>query len=136
MGKIVAELALNGLHPMKYTLITLFGIPKCDTVKKSRSWLSAQGFEYVFHDFKKQGVPEKSLDLWLRLAGWETVVNRKGTSWRKLSPLEQASITSHATAKPFLLANPSLVKRPIIEWADASKVEITVGYQPDQWLAR
>jgi len=121
---------------MKYTLITLFGIPNCDTVKKSRTWLSEQGFEYVFHDFKKQGLPEKSLDHWLELLGWETVVNRKGTSWRKLTPIEQASIDSNAAAKPFLLANPSLVKRPVIEWADASNVKITVGYQPEQWLER
>jgi arsenate reductase (glutaredoxin) len=64
------------------------------------------------------------------------VVNRKGTSWRKLSPDEQASVTSAQTAKPFLLANPSLVKRPVIEWQSATGTDITVGYQPEQWLTR
>jgi Spx/MgsR family transcriptional regulator len=121
---------------MKYTRITLYGIPNCDTVKKARTWLTDQGFEYVFHDFKKQGLPEKALNSWLKALDWETVVNRKGTSWRKLSPDEQASVTSDATAKPFLLANPSLVKRPVIEWQSVKGTVITVGYQPEQWLAR
>lgn len=121
---------------MKYTTITLYGIPNCDTVKKARTWLTDQGLEYVFHDFKKQGLPEKALNSWMTTLGWETVVNRKGTSWRKLSPDEQASVTSAHTAKPFLLANPSLVKRPVIEWQSATGTDITVGYQPEQWLTR
>ena len=121
---------------MKYTSITLYGIPNCDTVKKARTWLTDQGFEYVFHDFKKQGLPEKALNSWLKALDWETVVNRKGTSWRKLSPDEQASVTNVVTAKPFLLANPSLVKRPVIEWQSVKGTVITVGYQPEQWLAR
>ncbi|MFM8919470.1 MAG: Spx/MgsR family RNA polymerase-binding regulatory protein [Limnohabitans sp.] len=121
---------------MKYTRITLYGIPNCDTVKKARTWLTDQGFEYVFHDFKKQGLPEKALNSLLKALDWETVVNRKGTSWRKLSPAEQASVTNAVTAKPFLLANSSLVKRPVIEWQSVKGTVITVGYQPEQWLAR
>ena len=127
---------MQALIPMKYTSIVLFGIPNCDTVKKARTWLTAQGFEHSFHDFKKQGLPEIALDSWLNSLGWEFVVNRKGTSWRKLSPTEQASVISNETAKPFLMANPSLVKRPMIEWRQENRVEITVGYQPDQLLAR
>jgi Spx/MgsR family transcriptional regulator len=121
---------------MQYTSITVYGIPNCDTVKKARTWLSEQGFEPVFHDFKKQGLPEKILDNWLEKLGWESVLNRKGTSWRKLSPEEQLSVTSAASAKPFLLTNPSLVKRPVIEWQSKEKVEITVGFQPNQWPMR
>ena len=121
---------------MKYTAISVYGIPNCDTVKKARTWLTDQGFEFAFHDFKKQGLPEKHLNLWLKESGWERVVNRKGTSWRKLTTQEQASVSSNASAKPFLLANPSLIKRPIIEWQTESTLEITVGYQPEQWLAR
>mgnify|MGYP000865053830 FL=1 len=121
---------------MKYTLITVYGISNCDTVKKARTWLSEQGLEHVFHDFKKQGLPEKNLNHWLKQIGWEAVVNRKGTSWRKLSTLEQASVTSNESAKPFLLANPSLIKRPVIEWQSGTNTEITVGFQPDRWLAR
>jgi len=121
---------------MKYTLITVYGIPNCDTVKKARTWLSEQGFDSVFHDFKKQGLPEKKLDSWLKQAGWEAVLNRKGTSWRKLSAPEQLSVIDAATARPFLLANPSLVKRPVIEWQTSKGIEITVGFQPNQWLLR
>ena len=121
---------------MKYTLITVYGIPNCDTVKKARTWLSEQGLEHVFHDFKKQGLPEKNLDTWLKEAGWEAVLNRKGTSWRKLSPEEQLSVDSAASARPLLLANPSLVKRPVIEWQSSKGVEISVGFQPNQWPLR
>ena len=121
---------------MKYTGITVYGIPNCDTVKKARTRLTDQGFEFDFHDFKKQGLPETNLNQWLKEAGWETVVNRKGTSWRKLSDLEQAGVVSNDTAKPFLMANPSLIKRPVIEWHSGKNTKITVGYQPEQWLAR
>ena len=121
---------------MKYSTITVYGIPNCDTVKKARTWLTDNGFDYIFHDFKKQGLPEKALNDWLKAAGWETVVNRKGTSWRKLSAEDQAQVSSAASARPYLLANPSLVKRPVIEWQSSSGTEITVGFQPEQWLAR
>jgi Spx/MgsR family transcriptional regulator len=121
---------------MKYTAITVYGIPNCDTVKKARTWLTDQGFDFDFHDFKKQGLPETNLNLWLKEAGWELVVNRKGTSWRKLSATDQHSVSSNASAKPFLLANPSLIKRPVIEWHSGTHVKITIGYQPEQWLAR
>ena len=115
---------------------TVYGIPNCDSVKKARTWMDEHGIAYTFHDFKKQGVPADALDVWLRAVGWEVLVNRKGTSWRKLSPDEQASVTNAVTAKPFLLANPSLVKRPVIEWQSVKGTVITVGYQPEQWLAR
>jgi Spx/MgsR family transcriptional regulator len=121
---------------MKFKRITVYGIPNCDTVKKARTWLTEQGLEYVFHDFKKQGLPEPALNNWLQTMGWEVVVNRKGTSWRKLSPEQQASISSAATARPFLLENPSLVKRPVIEWESAQGTHISVGFQPEAWLAR
>jgi len=121
---------------MKYTAIVVYGIPNCDTVKKARNWLSEQAYDHVFHDFKKQGLPEETLQHWLDVAGWEKVLNRKGTSWRKLTPEEQASVQSADSAKPFLLANPSLIKRPVIAWHHHKVVEITVGYQPELWLAR
>jgi len=121
---------------MKYTLITVYGIPNCDTVKKARTWLNEQGINHVFHDFKKQGLPEKNLDIWLKEAGWEVVLNRKGTSWRKLSPEEQLSVINPATARPFILANPSLVKRPVVAWHSRKGMEISVGFQPNEWPLR
>ncbi|MEN9900809.1 MAG: Regulatory protein Spx [Pseudomonadota bacterium] len=121
---------------MKYTAIVVYGIPNCDNVKKARTWLTDQGYDHVFHDFKKQGLSEKALDHWLNVAGWEKVLNRKGTSWRKITPEEQASVINSATARLYLLANPSLIKRPVIEWHQNKVVEITIGFQPEQWLAR
>jgi arsenate reductase-like glutaredoxin family protein len=75
---------------MSTPTITLYGIPNCDTVKKARAWLAGAGAWHQFHDFKKQGVPADRLDAWLRATGWETLVNRKGTTWRKLEPAVQA----------------------------------------------
>ena len=72
--------------------ITLFGIPNCDTVKKARTWLAAQGLEHQFFDFKKQGVPEKELELWLKALGWEPLVNTRGTTWRKLDEATRAAV--------------------------------------------
>jgi len=121
---------------MKYTAIVVYGIPNCDTVKKARTWLTDQGYDHVFHDLKKQGLPEQALDHWLNVAGLEKVLNRKGTSWRKLTPEEQASVINSDAARPYLLANPSLIKRPVIEWHQNKVIEITIGFQPEQWLAR
>ena len=110
--------------------ITLYGIPNCDTVKKARAWLDEQGVAYQFHDFKKQGVPPAHLDDWMKRAGWEKVLNRKGTMWRKLDAATQDSVKDAASAKAVMLAQPSTIKRPVVEW-NASKV--TVGFDPDAW---
>lgn len=96
-------------------MVTLYGIPNCDTVKKARRWLAERGIDYRFHDFKKAGVPEAQLQQWLAEFGWETVVNRKGTTWRKLSDAEKAAVTDSASAKSLLLQKPSMIKRPVLE---------------------
>jgi arsenate reductase len=116
---------------MSTPTITLYGIPNCDTVKKARAWLVAQGIEHQFHDFKKQGVPADRLDAWLRSNGWETLVNRKGTTWRKLEPAVQAGVTDAASARALMLAQPSVIKRPVVEWAKKT----TVGFDPVAWQA-
>ncbi len=103
---------------------TLFGIPNCDTVKRARAWLTAQGLEHRFHDFKKAGVPHERLDAWLASAGWQVLVNRQGSTWRKLAPADQAAVTGDASARALLLAQPSIIKRPVVDWPDGS---ITVG---------
>ena len=108
-------------------MITLYGIPNCDTVKKARTWLTAHGVEHVFHDFKKQGVPEAALDHWLASAGWERVLNRKGTTWRKLSDEQKAAITDAATATELMLASPSVIKRPVL----FNNKKSTVGFSAD-----
>lgn len=114
-------------------MITLHGIPNCDTVKKARAWLDANGREHRFHDFKKQGVPEAALDAWLASAGWETVVNRKGSTWRQLDEAVRAAVVDAASARPLLLAQPSLIKRPVVQWSDGA---ITVGFDATDWARR
>lgn len=113
--------------------ITLYGIPNCDTVKKARAWLQQQGAAVTFHDFKKAGVPAPHLDAWLAAAGWERVLNRKGTTWRGFDEATRAAVTDAASARPVMLANPSVVKRPVVEWADGA---ITVGFDEAEWAAR
>ena len=112
------------MHPIVY------GIPNCDTVKKARTWLAAQGLEAPFHDFKKQGVPEAELNTWLAAVGWETLLNRKGTTWRKLDAAVQAQVTDSATAKAVMQAHASTIKRPVIVWPSG---KVTVGFTPEQW---
>lgn len=114
-------------------MITVYGIPNCDTVKKARTWLTAQGVEHTFHDFKKQGVPEAELDQWLAALGWETVVNRKGTTWRQLDEAAQARVTDAASARAMLLQHASAIKRPVVRWANG---EFSVGFDADGWQKR
>ena len=109
--------------------ITLYGIPNCDSVKKARAWLSDRNIDYTFHDFKKQGVPEAALDHWLTQVGWEVLLNRKGTTWRKLDPTLQASVTDATSAKQVMLAHASVIKRPV--WVSADTV--LVGVNPEAW---
>jgi len=93
----------------------VYGIPNCNTVKKARTWLSDQGITFEFHDFKKQGISSEKLHEWCTAFGWERVLNKKGTTWRKLSPEQQVSITDEDTAVALLMENTSAVKRPVIE---------------------
>ena len=111
----------------------VYGIPNCETVKRSRAWLDAGKREYVFHDYKKQGVPAARLDAWLKRLGWEALVNRKGTTWRKLGPKKQAAVKDAASARALMLEQPSVIRRPVVEWPDGS---ITVGFEPDDWAGR
>ncbi len=105
--------------------ITLYGIPNCDTVKKARAWLAAQNAPVAWHDFKKQGVPEHELDKWLKAVGWEKLVNRQGTTWRKLPDAEKAAVIDAAAARALVLREPSVIKRPVVRWADD---QVTVGF--------
>lgn len=114
-------------------MITVYGIPNCDTVKKARAWLAEHGVDHAFHDFKKQGVPAQ-LDAWVTALGWEKLVNRKGTTWRKIDPALQAGVTDAASAMALMRAQPSVIKRPVVEWGRST----TVGFDASSWadLAR
>ena len=114
-------------------VITLYGIPNCDTVKKARAWLQANGRDAVFHDFKKAGVPEDRLDAWLAASGWERLLNRKGTTWRALDDALREGVVDAASARAVMLAHASTIRRPVVEWGDGS---VSVGFEPADWAAR
>ncbi|GAA6140434.1 ArsC family reductase [Hydrogenophaga sp. 5NK40-0174] len=113
-------------------MITVYGIPNCDTVKKARTWLTRQGVDHQFHDFKKSDLTPEVLNGWIKALGWEALLNKRGTTWRKLDATEQASVTDAASAQALMLANLSLIKRPVVQWSDG----ITVGFSEAQWTDR
>ena len=123
------------MRAMNTPHITVFGIPNCDTVKKARQWLSAHGLDYQFLDFKKQGVPSDLLPVWQKAAGWEPLVNRKGTTWRTLDAATQAGVADAASARALMLAQASVIKRPVVQWS-ANTADISVGFDPDAWSQR
>ena len=114
-------------------MIIVYGITNCDTVKKARAWLVGHGVLHLFHDFKKQGVPEPQLDNWLETVGWEKLVNRQGQTWRKLDESVRSGVTDAASARALMLAQPSVIKRPVVEW---SASDVSVGFEPGSWLER
>lgn len=93
----------------------VYGIPNCNTVKKARTWLEEAGVAYTFHDYKKQGVPADRLDAWIKAVGWEVLVNRQGTTWRKFDDATKAGVVDATSAKALMLANASVIKRPVVE---------------------
>lgn len=110
--------------------IHLYGIPNCDTVKKARKWLEAQNLDYNFHDFKKEGADPAKLAAWIEAKGVDTVLNRRGTTFRKLSDEQKADIDA-AKAVTLLQDNPSMIKRPVVEHGDA----LLVGFKDSEWSA-
>jgi len=113
--------------------MVLYGIANCDTVKRARAWLVAAGAQVEFHDFKKAGLNAAQLDAWLASVGWERLLNRQGTTWRKLTDAQRAAVVDAASAKAVMLANPSVVKRPVVRWADG---HVSVGFDAADWAAR
>ncbi len=116
-------------------MITVYGIPNCDTVKKARSWLVAQGVAHGFHDFKKQGVPAGKLALWAAGIGWDKLVNRNGTTWRKLGAQEQAKAAGEDGMLALVSSYPSLIKRPVVEWETGALIAVTAGFDAAVWAA-
>jgi arsenate reductase len=110
--------------------MTVYGIPNCNTVKKATNWLKEQGREFTFHDFKKSGVTAEKLNAWCDAFGWENVLNKKGTTWRKLSPEEQVSVQDQKSAVQLLLSHTSAIKRPVIELDDKP---VLLGFQEESY---
>ena len=113
-------------------MTVLHGLANCDTVRRSRAWLAERTVVHDFHDFKKSGVDAARLDAWIAAVGWQVLLNRRGTTWRKLDAATQGGVVDAASARSLMLAQPSLIKRPVVEWADGS---ITVGLDTERWTA-
>lgn len=113
----------------------VYGIRNCDTVKKARQWLIAHAVDHTFHDFKLQGVPEQRLDHWLQSVGWERLLNRQGTTWRKLDETIRNGVVDVGSARRVMLANASVIKRPVVEWDGYDGNRVTVGFNTAGWQA-
>jgi Spx/MgsR family transcriptional regulator len=113
-------------------MIILHGIPHCDTVKKARAWLTERGVEYVFHDFKRHGVPEQALDQWLATLDWTVLVNRKGTTWRQLDEATRAAVVDAPSARALMMTHASVIKRPVVQWPNG----LSVGFDAEEWNRR
>jgi Spx/MgsR family transcriptional regulator len=110
--------------------LTIYGIKNCDTMKKARDWLDGHGLAYAFHDYKAAGIDRASLERWTKAVGWEVLLNRAGTTFRKLPDAERQDLTE-AKAIALMLAQPSMIKRPVLEGAGP----LMVGFKPDAYAA-
>jgi arsenate reductase len=107
--------------------VTIYGIPNCDTMKKARAWLESRGVAYDFHDYKKAGVDRARLETWSRNVGWGTLLNRAGTTFRKLPDSDKQGL-DEKKAIALMLAQPSLIKRPVL---DLGGGKLLVGFKPE-----
>jgi len=110
--------------------VTIYGIKNCDTMKKARAWLDAKGVAYAFHDYKVAGVERAKLAGWMDKVGWETLLNRAGTTFRKLPDADRRDLSAKK-ALALMLAQPSMIKRPVLELPDG---KLLVGFKSDQYL--
>ena len=111
--------------------ITIYGIKNCDTMKKARAWLDKRGVEYKFHDYKTAGIERAKLEGWAKKAGWESLLNRAGTTFRKLPDKDNAALTEKK-AVVLMLAQPSMIKRPVLELGGG---KLLVGFNPEEYGA-
>lgn len=108
--------------------LTMFGIANCDTVKKARTWLDGHGIAYTFHDYKKEGADGAKLEGWAAIVGWEKLLNRAGTTFRKL-PDEAKQDLDTAKAVALMVEQPSMIKRPVVEYPGG----LLVGFKAEEW---
>lgn len=104
--------------------ITVYGIPNCDTIKKTLDWYRKKNIPVDFHDYKKYGVNKEKLAQWCKEVGWESLLNKKSTTWRSLSPADQQKVTNEKVAMQLMIEFPSIIKRPVIEMNN----KIMVGF--------
>ena len=111
--------------------ITIYGIKNCDTMKKARTWLDEAGVEYAFHDYKTKGIEREHLEKWAKKVDWETLLNRAGTTFKKLPDKDKTGVTEKK-AIALMLAQPSMIKRPVL---DLGGGKLLVGFKPEQYAA-
>jgi arsenate reductase len=107
--------------------VKIYGIPNCDTIKRARAWLHEKGIEADFHDYKTAGVSREQISSWLRQTDWETLLNRRGLTWRKLPDARKAAIKDDASAIGLMLEQPSIIKRPVLEYGGKLLVGFDAG---------
>ena len=110
-------------------MITLYGIPNCDTIKKARKWLEANNVEYQFHDYRKNGLEVKHLKKWVKELGWEALLNRRGTTWRKIPEAARENV-NEKSALTLMLEHPAMIKRPLL---DTGKTRV-VGFKENEYI--
>jgi arsenate reductase len=111
-------------------MVTIYGIKNCATMKKAFDWCQASSVEYVFHDYKKQGVDRSRLNLWCKHLGWKSLLNTKGTTWRKLTA-EQQAVSTQGQAVALMVEYPSLIKRPVVE----TGAQLLVGFDAQMFAS-
>ena len=104
--------------------IIVYGIPNCDTTKKTITWLNKNKISFCFHDYKQDGISKQKLETWCSKLGWETIFNKRSTTWRALSKVEQDKITGQSSAIKLMIKSTSIIKRPVIEFGD----KIIIGF--------
>ncbi len=110
--------------------VTIYGIPNCDTMKKARTWLEGHGVEYAFHDYRASGLEPEWLDAWVEKLGWQVLLNKASTSFRGLPDAKKQDLTEKK-AKALMLANPTMIKRPVLDLGE----KLLVGFKPDIYAA-
>ncbi|WP_415911576.1 ArsC family reductase [Neptuniibacter sp. QD37_11] len=111
-------------------MITMYGIPNCDTIKKAKKWLEANGVDYQFHDYRKNGLEEAQLKAWIDELGWELLLNKRGTTWRQ-QPDEVKNNINEASAIALMLEHPAMIKRPLLDTGSERKV----GFKDTEYAA-
>ena len=112
--------------------ITVYGIPNCDTVRKARGWLDGLGLAYTFHDYKKAGIAREKLCEWVEARGWETILNRRGPTFRNLPEADRSDLDA-AKAIRLMCAHTSAIKRPVVEYDHEDGKGLLVGFDPQGW---
>jgi Spx/MgsR family transcriptional regulator len=110
-------------------MLQVYGIKNCNTVKKALTWLEDHQIDFQFHDFKKEGVSDEKLLAWENVVDWQVLVNKKGTTWKKLTPEQQAQVTDATSANKVLKEHTSMIKRPVIEYSQG----ILLGFDEDEY---